>query len=54
MIARRLESVTSVKPRSAEDGAAAEDSGRLLMKSRPSSAEATGAVLYYCVFHYIT
>lgn len=54
MIARRLESVTSVKPRSAEDGAAAEDSGRLLMKSRPSSAEATRAVLYYCVFHYIT
>lgn len=46
MTARRLEPLTSVNPRSAEDGAAAEDSGRVLMKSRPSSAEATGAACF--------
>lgn len=54
MIARRLESTTSVTARSAEDGAAAEVSGRVLMISLLEQSWSHRSCVYYCIFHYIT
>lgn len=50
MIARRLEPVTNVNLCSAEDRAAAEASGRVLMKSHSGRAEATRAALITAYF----
>lgn len=50
MIACRLKPAANVNPRSAEDGATAEASGRVLMKSHSGRAEATRAALITAYF----